>query len=136
MNNYQTETRERNADFMTVCRRLIEDRRYKFRTEQELAERAASMPARRFYVTFAHAQRVLQNIRRGRKTTWHSDAITRQWHTLNDLVSRIESRRRTDFEHALMIALSEHPAPSFFIGTTTARRLFQQNYHTLKFIRP
>lgn len=132
MRTYEVESRMRNRDFMNVCHALLSDSRLAFPSAGELVRKAVSMAAPRFYVSYTTAQRVLRDMRRGRRTRWNSREITAQWHTLNSFVFDLERRKRMEFSRALMTVLADCKAPRFYMEHSTALRVFENEFHKTK----
>ena len=118
---------ERNRDFMARCHEIARQwRGQKPLTRAQIVEKALSMPAPGYYVSFNHACRCIGLLRNG-KLPDNTTAIKRQmWHEIDAKVRKHEQRHPND---PLTIALAfvlTTSASRFFIDTVYAIRLF---YH-------
>jgi hypothetical protein len=118
---------ERNRDFMARCHEVARQWRGKTPlTRVQIVEKALSLPAPGYYVSFNHACRCIGRLRNGKLPDKTSPIKRQMWNEIDAKVRKHQQRHPND---PLTIALAfvlTTSASRFFIDPVYARRLF---YH-------
>lgn len=127
MNGYTTMTKQRNADLIAECKKLISELAGVHPSASKIALRMLSRAAPRYYVSFEYAMRILPEMERTGALKWKSRFIRSQWESLRNDVNRLRKRHNYSLERAVATVLAEFPAPSFFLSPATIKRIINAN---------
>ncbi len=121
---YTTMTDRRDADFMRIFRRTLEEHADECPTVRQLARLAVQKPAPQFYVSYGYARRVLRERRKNLRSRCKGRCAEQLWLTLENAVRKLEKRHGIAADEALQRVLADSAAPSFFISPATAIRIY------------
>ena len=111
---------QRDRDFIAACRRFIAASGKQPLTAMQLASAAAASPAPSYYITYDYAMRKLND---------PSDENTPAAQRMADIRQRVEhlmQSRGLERRHALSLVLAGTSPKGFFLGESTAVRLFHR----------
>lgn len=121
---------DRDRDFLAAYHKVLRDLGDKapYVSREEIIERTIAGGAPKFYVTYELARRNICSILQGKPYPCNNSLKREMYQELTrrtlDCMERYKNRK--SFNEALMMVLSEHSAPRFYMTIKSARNLLSQ----------